>query len=150
MPRRILRRIVAVAAAEPQKLRIDWDNGAQSIVDVSGLIETFRVCAPLRDPDLFRKVGVGEHGTDIVWPDDLDMAADTLWRLAQEQTGATLSPEAFRQWRERRAFTLDRAAAALGLSRRMVAYYEQGKKPIPRVVALATLGLDIGLDTKNS
>ena len=33
-------------------------------------------------------------------------------------------------------------AAALGLSRRMVAYYEQGAKPIPRVVALATHALD--------
>jgi len=28
------------------------------------------------------------------------------------------------------------------LSRRMVAYYEQGAKPIPRVVALATHALD--------
>jgi hypothetical protein len=31
---------------------------------------------------------------------------------------------------------------ALGLSRRMAAYYEQGAKPIPRVVALATRGLE--------
>jgi hypothetical protein len=146
MPRKILPRIVAVAAADAPKLRIDWDNGAQTSVDVSGLIETFRVYAPLRDPALFRQVAVGEHGTDIVWPDDLDMAADTLWRLAQEQTGATLSPEAFRQWRERKAYTLDNAAAALGLSRRMVAYYEQGKKPIPRVVALATRALELEPD----
>ena len=89
MPRKILRRIVAVAAVAPQKLRIDWDNSAQTHVDVSDLIETFRAYAPLRDPELFRQVGVGEHGTDIVWSDDLDMGADTLWRLAQEQTGAS-------------------------------------------------------------
>jgi DNA-binding XRE family transcriptional regulator len=94
-------------------------------------------------PDLFRKVRVGEHGTDIVWTDEIDMAADTLWRLAQEQAGITLSPDAFRTWRERHAYTLDTAAEALGISRRMVAYYEQGKKPIPRVVALATRGLEI-------
>jgi hypothetical protein len=37
---------------------------------------------------------------------------------------------------------LDAAARALGVSRRMVAYYEQGTKPIPRVVALATRGLE--------
>jgi len=70
------------------------------------------------------------------------MSADTLWRLAQEQAGVTMSPEAFKHRRERKAYTLDAAARALGISRRMVAYYEQGAKPIPRVVALATHGLD--------
>jgi DNA-binding transcriptional regulator YiaG len=144
MPRKILPRIVAVTAdKKPLTLRLRWDRGDESRVDVSGLIETFRVYEPLRrSPDLFRQVRVGEHGTDIVWSDEIDMAADTLWRLAQEQAGVTLSPDAFKHWRERHAFTLDTAAAALGISRRMVAYYEQGKKPIPRVVALATRGLE--------
>lgn len=36
--------------------------------------------------------------------------------------------------------TLDSAAAALGLSRRMLAYYRSGAKPVPRTVALACLG----------
>jgi predicted transcriptional regulator len=87
-------------------------------------------------------VHVGDLGTDIVWTDEIDMAADTIWRLAQEQTGFTMSADAFRHWRERNALTLDGAAQALGLSRRIIAYYEQGVKPIPRVVALATRALD--------
>src|SRR5208337_4775323 len=145
MPKKILPRIVAVEAdKKPLTLRIHWDKGDESRVDVSGLIETFRVYEPLRrSAELFRQARVGEHGTDIVWSDEIDMAADTLWRLAREQAGVTLSPEAFKHWRERHAHTLDTAAAALGISRRMVAYYEQGKKPIPRVVALATRGLDL-------
>ncbi len=145
MPRKILPRIVAVVAGnEPMTLRIRWDKGDESLVDVSGMIESFRVYEPLRHSvKLFRQARVGEHGTDIVWSDDIDMAADTLWRLAQEQAGVTLSPDAFKHWRERHAFTLDTAAAALGISRRMVAYYEQGTKPIPRVVALATRGLEV-------
>ena len=53
-----------------------------------------------------------------------------------------MSPDAFRDWRERKAYTLDAAAQALGLSRRMVAYYEQGEKPIPKVVVLATRALE--------
>ena len=85
---------------------------------------------------------LGEYGTDIIWPDDIDISADMLWRLAQQQTGATTSPDAFRHWRERKACTLAAAARALGVSRRMVAYYEQGTKPIPRVVALATRALE--------
>jgi DNA-binding XRE family transcriptional regulator len=144
MPKKTLPRVVAVAAGnKPMTLRVRWDKGDESLVDVSGLIETFRVYEPLRhSPKLFRQARVGEHGTDIVWSDDIDMAADTLWRLAQEQAGITLSSDAFKHWRERHAYTLDTAAAALGISRRMVAYYEQGKKPIPRVVALATRGLE--------
>jgi DNA-binding transcriptional regulator YiaG len=144
MPKKTLPRIVAVTAdKKPLTLRIRWDTGDESSVDVSGPIGTFRVYEPLRrSPELFGQVRVGEHGTDIVWSNEIDMAVDTLWRLAQEQSGVTMSPSAFKDWRERRAYTLDAAARALGLSRRMVSYYEQGAKPIPRVVALATRALD--------
>jgi DNA-binding transcriptional regulator YiaG len=143
VPRRNLPRIAAVSADKPFTLRVRWDKADEGIVDVSGPIATFRVYEPLRhSPELFAQVRRGEHGTDVVWNDEIDMSADTLWRLAQEQTGITMSPDAFKLWRERKAYTLDAAARALGLSRRMVAYYEQGVKPIPRVVALATLGLD--------
>lgn len=147
MPKKTLPRIIAVTVDEaPLTLRIGWDGGGQNRVDVSGLVETFRVYKPLRESRaLFGRVEVGEHGTDLVWSDEIDMAADTLWRLAQEQAGLTMSSEAFKHWRERRAYTLDAAARALGLSRRMVAYYEQGARPIPRVVALATRGLDQAL-----
>jgi len=145
MPPMILRRIVAASAArKPFALRLRWDNGDENQVDVSGLVETFRVYEPLRaSPDLFRKVRVGDLGTDVVWTDEIEMSADTLWRLAQEQSGLTMSAAEFRDWRERQAYTLDTAAKALGLSRRMVAYYEQGAKPIPRVVALATRALEL-------
>ncbi len=144
MPKKILPRIVAVTADKKLlTLCIRWDRGDESRVDVSGLIEAFRVYEPLRrSQHLFRSARVGEHGTDVVWSDEIDMSADTLWRLAQEQSGVTMSSDAFRHWRERKAYTLDTAARALGVSRRMVAYYEQGARPIPRVVALATRALD--------
>jgi hypothetical protein len=71
---------------------VRWEQGGESVVDVSGLIGTFRVYAPLRkNRALFRRVQVGQYGTDVVWTDAIDMAADTLWRLAQEQSGATLT-----------------------------------------------------------
>jgi DNA-binding transcriptional regulator YiaG len=145
MPRKILPRIAAVSAdREPMTLRVRWDRGEESLIDLSGPVETFRVYEPLRrSPELFRRVRLGEHGTDVVWNDEIDMAAVTLWRLAQEQSGLTMSADAFRRWRERNAYTLDTAARALGVSRRMVAYYEEGAKPIPRVVALATRALEL-------
>jgi len=36
--------------------------------------------------------------------------------------------------------TLDRAAEELGLSRRMLAYYRKGEKPVPKTVGLAMKG----------
>jgi DNA-binding transcriptional regulator YiaG len=146
MPKRAIPRIEAVEAGEePFTLRVRWAHGEENVIDVSGLIETYRMFTPLRsDRETFVAVTVGEYGTHVAWSEDVDMAASTLWRLAQEQSGATMTAEAFRRWRESRAFTLDAAARALGVSRRMLAYYEHGQKPVPRTVALATRGLDAG------
>jgi transcriptional regulator with XRE-family HTH domain len=55
-----------------------------------------------------------------------------------------MTANAFRHWRERKAYTLGETARALGLSRRMVAYYEKGDRPIPRVIALPTRALQYG------
>jgi DNA-binding transcriptional regulator YiaG len=145
MPRTTLPRIAAVEAPRPFILRVRWADGDESEIDVAGPIEAFRLFAPLRaDPALFAAVEVGEYGTHVAWSDEIDMAATTLWRLAQEQSGATLSAAEFRRWRERQTHTLDTAAKALGVSRRMVAYYDRGEKPIPRTVALATKALEMG------
>ncbi len=144
MPRKTLPRIKAVnALARSRKLEIHWDNGLKIRADVSGVIAKLAFYAPLRKSDRrFAAVKVGDLGTDIVWDCGIDMSADTLWRLCMEQSGLTMSSEALRNWRKKRSFSLDDAAEALGISRRMIAYYESGKKPVPRIVALATRGLD--------
>ena len=123
MPKKTLPRVVAVTAdRKPLTLRIRWDNGHESGVDVSGLIETFRVYELRRSPEMFASARVGEYGADIVWTDEIDMAADALWRLAQEQAGVTMSPDAFRHWRERKAYTLELGGACPRPHDGMVAY----------------------------
>jgi len=85
----MVRTAAVKADAEPLTLRIRWRNGDETCVDVSGLVNAFRAYAPLRDaPELFGCVELGELGADVVWPDGIDMSADTLWRLAQEQAGS--------------------------------------------------------------
>jgi len=86
MPRKVLPRIrAATPDATSMTLRVRWDTGDENLIDVSGMVESFRLYAPLRQsPGLFRQVRVGEHGTDVVWTDEIDMSADTFWRLAQE------------------------------------------------------------------
>ncbi len=84
-----LPRIVGVVAdAAPLTLRITWEHGAESRVDLSAFVQTVRIYAPLRQsPELFGRVQPGEFGADVVWSEAIDMSADTLWRLAQEQGG---------------------------------------------------------------
>jgi hypothetical protein len=43
----------------------------------------------------------------------------------------------------RHKLMLEAAAEALGVSRRMLAYYRSGAKPVPRTVALAMLGWEV-------
>lgn len=45
-------------------------------------------------------------------------------------------------WQSRHGHTLDTGAEALGLSRRMFAYYLSGEKPITQTVALLCAALD--------
>ena len=86
MPKKTIPRLAAVAAGKkPLTLRVRWQDGEEAVVDVSGQIGTFAVYEPLRrSPELFRQVRLGEYGTDIVWTRDIDMSADTLWRLSRE------------------------------------------------------------------
>ncbi|HEX5325659.1 MAG TPA: DUF2442 domain-containing protein [Acetobacteraceae bacterium] len=96
MTKQELPRIAAVEpGSAPLSLRVRWRTGAETVVDVSHVVDTYRVLAPLRDNhDLFGRVRVGEHGTDVVWTEQIDMSADMLWHLASEQltTGPQREP----------------------------------------------------------
>jgi len=130
--------IRAVRADQGQRLAITWKGGAESVVDVSGHLAEYAVFAPLRqDDELFRTVEVGEWGWCVHWSDDMEISADTLWRLTLEQ-GA----EWLRAWRTARRMTQAEAAHALGVSPRMWRYYEAGSHLLPKTVRLAGIGFD--------
>ena len=81
-------------------------------------------------------------GWSVEWSAGIDFGSTQLRRWADEQAGETMAPAAFRAWVDGHGFTLDRAAAALGVSRRTVAYYLSGEQPVPKTVMLATIGFD--------
>jgi hypothetical protein len=62
-----------------------------------------------------------------------------LRNLAVEQAGG-IGHERIWTWLHDTGLTLEQAALALGISRRMLIYYRDGEKPIPRSVWLACLG----------
>lgn len=133
-------RITAVEASEPYKLRVTFGDGAIMTLDLEETINRIPALLPLLDRAVFCSVKVGELGLSVEWQqEDLDLAGDNLRALAIEQAGG-YSHERIWEWMHRNSLTLDTAAEALGISRRMLAYYRGGQKPIPKHIWLACLG----------
>jgi len=144
-------RIEAVEAAEkPFTLRIVWTRGPVTEVDLTEPISRLKGLRSLREPGFFSRVQVGEDGHSVCWPEEIEMGADSLWRRAQEQAGNFIPREQFHAWRERHRLSLTKAAGVLGLSRRMVAYYESGQAPIPKLVGLACRGWEMEVEGEHA
>jgi hypothetical protein len=132
-------RIERVRALEGNRLSLRWIGGQQATVDLSRDLARYKSLAPLRVAAKFRQAAVGEGGHSVVWPCGVDIGADSLWRDCLIALGHA-DAVTFNDWRMEHGLTLDQAAEALGLSRRMVAYYSSGEKPVPKTVLLACRG----------
>jgi hypothetical protein len=132
-------RLGSVAHHADLKLAVSWRHGLRAeradIVDLAPMLMTYKVYRPLRDnPELFKSVHLTADGTAIAWGDNdaIDMAATTIERLAEE----SMTSSDFHAWLDRLKLTYEAAAAQLGISRRLVAYYAD-KRDVPRYIALA-------------
>jgi hypothetical protein len=83
-----LRKIEAAEPLPQSRIRLVWDDGAESVVDLAPVFAAGRVFGFLSDPDAFNAVVVGPRGRTLIWHDpegdEIDLCADALWRLAQE------------------------------------------------------------------
>ncbi|CAN5293137.1 DUF2442 domain-containing protein [soil metagenome] len=133
--------LVSVSTTSAAGLLLRYADGEQFALDLVEIIERHPTLARLKNRDVFATAQLGDHGASVVWAedDDLELAADNLRARAVEQAGG-ISHEFIWNWMARHHLTLDTAAEALGVSRRMLAYYRSGAKPLPRTVALACLG----------
>lgn len=131
------RTLVAVTPRPPAALTVEWSDGTCADLDLSALLED-RAFAVLRDPAEFAKARLGDWGHSVEWP-AAELGADTLWLETLSATGRA-DTRAFLEWRLRHGLSLTGAAEALGISRRMVAYYSNGEKRVPRPVLLACKG----------
>lgn len=92
---------------------------------------------------------VDEWGAGLDWSGGLDLGADRLYQLCREQAGLP-TPEAFDAWMRRNALSLSTAAESLGMTRRMIAHYRTGSRPIPKVVGLACKGWEAERASRNN
>lgn len=95
----------------------------------------------LGDAELFAAVEVGDWGQSAAWPNGEEIGADSLWADTLSATGRDDARQ-FLEWRLANGFSLAKAAEALGLSRRTVAYYSNGERRVPKAILLACKGWD--------
>lgn len=131
--------ITAVQVAGDLKLAITWNSGEIFALDLADTVKRQTAFAPLADPAVFAQVLLEEWGHGLDWPGGLDMGADRLYHLCREQAGL-FSPIDFDGWIKKNQLSLTTAADALGMTRRMIAHYRSGTRPIPKTVQLACIG----------
>ena len=132
--------ISAVTATGDKTVSITWASGKTDRVALGDLIADLAGLAPLDNAASFAAVKVGEDGWSLLWPTGAEIGTDTLWRMAREQALEATPIAEFSTWRQRNQLSLSDAAVALGITRRMVSYYEAGRYLIPRMVGLACKG----------
>ena len=121
-----MRTIRSVEALGGARLRLEWSDGTVADLSVS------RVGDPA-------DVEVGEWGQSLIWPDGFEIGADSLWLSTLDAIGREDSRQ-FLEWRLANGLSLAKAADALGLARRTVAYYSNGDRRVPKTVLLACAG----------
>ena len=110
------------------RLRLEWSDGTVAEVAVSEL-------------DDHGSVAIGDWGHSLVWSDGSEIGADRLWLDTLDALGRG-DARRFLEWRLANGLSLAKAAEALGLARRTVAYYSNGDRPVPKTVLLACKGWD--------
>lgn len=133
-------KLAAVMPLEGYCLRLTYADDCSFDVDLTEWIQTTKAMAALKDAALFAQARVGPGGWSVEWvEDELDLGSDNLRNLAIEQAGG-IGHERIWNWLHETGLTLEQGAEAIGISRRMLIYYRDGEKPIPRHIWLACLG----------
>jgi hypothetical protein len=134
--------ILAVRVIAPLILELDWSSKETLRLDLAPLVQHYPAFTPLNTPAIFAAVKRDDWGHALEWTDGLDMGADRLYELSREQAGLPTVSQ-FNQWMAQHQLSLTDAAHALGMTRRMMAYYRTGSRPIPKVVMLACKGWEM-------
>ena len=136
--------IRAVQVTGPLLVTIQWSTGETIATDLRGLIGPKQAEDPfaaLHDAAFFAQAQSDEWGDGLSWPGGLDLGADQLYSLGRQQAGLP-TQEDFASWMDRNQLSLSQAAQAIGMTRRMIAYYKSGARPIPKTVWLACIGYE--------
>ena len=75
--------LVEARPLDGYRVHLRFADGLAAAVDLSYLLEYGGVFEPLRDIDFFRKLRIDEFGVTIEWPNEADIAPETLYDHVQ-------------------------------------------------------------------
>jgi hypothetical protein len=133
-------KLTKAKALKDFRLSLTYADGQTFTIDLGDWIAKTKALKPLQDAALFARARISKAGSTVEWKGgEIDLAGDNLRNLAIEQAGG-IGHERIWEWLHESNLTLDQGAEALGISRRMLIYYRDGEKPVPRAIWLACLG----------
>jgi hypothetical protein len=80
--------VTAVQVLDGHRLRLTFQDRTSGEVDLSDVIARGGVFASLSDPAYFSLARVDAEGGTVVWPNEVDIAPETLYARAHEGTAA--------------------------------------------------------------
>ena len=134
----------SIRVLERYRVALVWADGRESQVDLAPHLLRYAIYRPLRDnPAAFEQAEVIDDGVALAWrAHGIDISADAIAALEGCQT---MTAGDFRARLKRLGLSFDAAAAAFDISRRQIAYFASGAKPIPRHLVLALRGFEAEL-----
>ena len=131
-----LPRIESVKVDGPSTVRVRWKGQRSAdIVDLAGWIATGgEILAPLKDPGVFTRAGVGGYGSAVEW-DDGDLAIDAVHLKLLADAQRPFDNNQLREWQHLAQISNAEAADLVGVSASTWASYRVSAK-IPQSVAI--------------
>jgi hypothetical protein len=81
--------LIEAIPTEGYTVHVRFEDSTSANVDLSYLLDYGGVFEPLRDPEYFRQLRADSDAGTIVWPNEADIAPETLYAHAQRHARAT-------------------------------------------------------------
>lgn len=81
--------LIDAQPSEGYLVHVRFEDGLAAEVDLSYLLDYGGVFAPLRDLEFFRRLRADDEAGTIVWPNEADVAPETLYAHARRRAAAT-------------------------------------------------------------
>lgn len=79
---RVTPKLLEADPKEDYIVHLRFEDGTEADVDLGYLAYLGGVFVPLRDPEYFRQLRIFEEGETISWPNEADIAPETLYAHA--------------------------------------------------------------------
>jgi hypothetical protein len=80
--------LIEAMPAKGYAVRVRFEDSTCADIDLSYLLDYAGIFEPLRNPEYFRQLKADRGAGTIVWPNEADIAPETLYAHAQRRANA--------------------------------------------------------------